>query len=143
MKIVVAYDGTDGAKRAAHAGVPIARASNAALLLVHVLDPRADLAEFQGSHEEALAEATRQAEEAARAFAGELGTDGGAVEVRVGTTQRGEDTGEALARIAKEEGAELIAIATRRAGGLSGFFLGSVTQQLIHAAECPVMVVRI
>ncbi|MCA9856790.1 MAG: universal stress protein, partial [Dehalococcoidia bacterium] len=40
-------------------------------------------------------------------------------------------------------GAEMLVIATRRAGGLSGFFLGSVTQQLIRHSGCPVMVVRV
>lgn len=140
MKIAVAYDNTEGARKAAQAAVPIARASNASLVLIHVLNPRADLAEFEGSHEEALNAAMRKAEGNARDFATGL-LDG--VEVRVELQERGEDPGEALARYARELGADLIATATRRAGGLSGFFLGSVTQQLIQKAACPVMVVRV
>ena len=59
------------------------------------------------------------------------------------TVERGEDTGETVCRVATDEGAEMLVIATRRAGGLSGFFLGSVTQQLIRHSGCPVMVVRV
>ena len=140
MKIVVAYDGSEGAKQAALASVPVARVSDATLLLLHVINPRADLGGIQGSHDEALREATRRAEEEARAFAADLYDR---VEVRVDTVERGEDTGETICRIASGEGAEMLVIATRRAGGLSGFFLGSVTQQLIRHAGCPVMVVRV
>ena len=140
MKIVVAYDGSDGAKQAARASVPIARASDATLLLLHVINPRADLGGIQGSHDEALREATRRAEDEAKAFAADLYDR---TEVRVATVERGEDTGETVCRVATDEGAEMLVIATRRAGGLSGFFLGSVTQQLIRHSACPVMVVRV
>ncbi|MGE3962048.1 MAG: universal stress protein [Dehalococcoidia bacterium] len=140
MKIVVAYDGTDGAKQAAQASIPVARASSATLVLLHVLNPRADLADIHGSHQEALREAIRRAEEAAREFiAGQYDQ----VEVRVETVQRNEDIAETIGRFATAEGADLVVTATRRAGGLSGFFLGSVTQQLIRQSPCPVMVVRV
>ncbi len=140
MKIVVAYDGSEGAKQAVRASLPVARASNATLLLLHVLNPRADLAEIPGSHQEALSEGTRRAEYEARSFVADLGTE---AEVRVEILPRGKDTGETICQLAAAEGADMIVTATRRAGGLSGFFLGSVTQQLIRHASSPVMVVRV
>ena len=140
MKIVVAYDGTEGAQKAAHASLPTAQASGATLLLLNALDPRSDLAEARGSHEEALRATTAQVEAEARGFIESLHAG---AEVRVVVTERGEDPGETIARALREEGADLVFIATRRAGGLSGFFLGSVTQQLIGRSPCPVAVVRV
>lgn len=140
MKIVVAYDGSPGAQAAVRASVPLARASRARLVLLWVIDPRSDLGGIRGSHSEALLKATRDAEVSAQDFAADQ-YDG--VEVRVELQERGEDPGEALARHAKAMAADIVVAATRRAGGLTGFFLGSVTQQLIRESACPVMVVRV
>ena len=141
MRILVAYDGSEGAQRAARAAAAIAQEASGRLTLLHVLDPRADAAHVQApTSREAVEEVRRQCQDEARAFADTLmdGIDGW-VEV----VQRGEDISEAILRIAGEVGADMIAIATKRAGGLSGLVLGSVMQEILRDADCPLLVVRV
>ena len=140
MNFVVAYDGSDGARRAAQETVPLARATNGALVLVHVLDSRVAAAGVQApSTDEAMKVVIQTAEKEAGDFA--QGLMAGA-RVRVEVQDRGEDRAEAIIRIADQEQAGAIAIATRRAGGLTGSLLGSVTQQLIRDSHRPVLVIK-
>ena len=53
----------------------------------------------------------------------------------------GEPIAEIL-RVAKEEHADLLVIATHGRTGLKHFFLGSVVERVIRHAHCPVLVVR-
>ena len=50
-------------------------------------------------------------------------------------------TTKAILELAGDRGADLIAIGTRGLGALGRLALGSVAQQLIHEAECPVLTV--
>jgi nucleotide-binding universal stress UspA family protein len=60
------------------------------------------------------------------------------VEQRV---QRG-DPASVLLRAAEEAGADLLVVGSRGRGGFAGLLLGSVSQQCVHHATCPVVVVR-
>jgi len=140
VDIVVAFDGTEGAEKAARSAVQVARASRANFTLLHVIAPRNDLGLAGAADRMTVERAIDRATIEAKDFA--IGLIDGA-RVRVELAHQGEQAGEALARIARSLGADLIYSANRRAGGLSGFFLGSVTQRLILDASCPVAVVRV
>lgn len=141
LKILVAYDGSDGARRVLRGTAPLARAADATVILLRVLDPRVDAAAARDeAHVAALmVVAERRAEEelvdAATGLAPQTRT-------RVEVVRRGEDVGETIVRVAREEAADIIAIATRRAAGVTGMLLGSVTQQVIRGAPCPLLVIR-
>ena len=52
------------------------------------------------------------------------------------------DPASALAAEAERVGAALLAIGTRGRGGFRGMMLGSVSHGVLHAAKCPVAIVR-
>jgi nucleotide-binding universal stress UspA family protein len=53
------------------------------------------------------------------------------------------DAGKEIVRLAREEGVGLIAMATHGHSGWRHFVSGSVTERVIHLAECPVLAIRI
>ena len=60
------------------------------------------------------------------------------VEIRQSTV----DDDPAPALLAAAQGAELLIVGSRGQGGFAGLLLGSVSQQCVHHASCPVVVVR-
>ncbi|MCB9100913.1 MAG: universal stress protein, partial [Anaerolineales bacterium] len=53
-----------------------------------------------------------------------------------------EPAAEAILNVAQIRQADLIVMGTRGRSSLEGLLLGSVSQKVIHHADCPVMVVR-
>ena len=50
--------------------------------------------------------------------------------------------GEYICRVAKEDGATMIVMGTRGMGTIRRTILGSVSDYVLHHANCPVLVVR-
>ncbi len=48
---------------------------------------------------------------------------------------------QALITAARQQGADLIVVGRRGSGGSPGLEIGSTSQQLVHQADCPVVVV--
>jgi len=141
MHILVAFDGSEGARAALREAVQLARATNGDLIVLDVVQPRADAANVVAT---SMAEAVQQVVAERRAAAAgavrELHAERAAI--RVDELPRDRDVPEHIVAVAAESGADLIAISSQRAAGVRGLVLGSVTQHVLRLAEMPVMVVR-
>ena len=139
MRILVAYDGSDGAQEALKVAANLVRDSNGELVVCHVLDPRIDAADVVApSRDAAMLEVRGRARSAIEAATADLGV---AIVVLVEELRRGEDPAERLVSVAATEQLDLIAVASRRASGLRGLF-GGVSQEVLRLSPCPVVVVR-
>lgn len=139
MRILVAYDGTDGAREALTVADDIAAQAEGELVVCWVLNPRIDAADVvAATTDEAMVEVVARSQENIEDALADLEAS---AMIRVESVDRGEDVGERLAKVAEEEEATLLAIASRRASGLRGL-MGSVAQEVLRLSPCPVVVVR-
>ena len=132
--IVLALDGSEGAKKAIPVAVELARAGGGKIVIAHAEERtigkgggpiHADEKEIRQELDDLAAELSEQGIEA---------------------TVRAEDVmvggpGHVVASIADEVGADLIVAGTRGHTALSGLLLGSVTHRLLHIAGRPVLAV--
>jgi nucleotide-binding universal stress UspA family protein len=140
VRFLVAYDDTNGARAALAAAVPLARAASAEVVVLQVVNPLIDAAGVTApTTHEAMQQVTAKDRAAIDARLAELGLQ---AEVRVEAATRGEDDWEHIVHVAQDVDADLIAIGSRRAGGLAGAVLGSVVSSVVQHAHCPVLVVR-
>jgi nucleotide-binding universal stress UspA family protein len=136
-RIVVGVDGSENARRALQWAANEARIRHARLEVVHAwhvpytgVYPAATALFEPGPFEEA-AKATIE-----DAIAGE-DLSGLAHPVERVISQGGA----AVAILDAAKGADLVVVGTRGRGGFAGLLLGSVSHQVVHHAECPVVVV--
>ncbi|GAB4270342.1 MAG: universal stress protein [Deferrisomatales bacterium] len=139
--ILIPLDGSDLSEQALDAALPLAEAFGAEILFLGVIDLTAGMydvyaeafnpvdlkAQLESFLETALDRAKARAEARgarARRF------------LRVGVPH------DEIARLAEEEGADLVVMTTHGRKGLSHLLLGSVTEKVIRTAPCPVLVVR-
>ncbi len=140
MRFLVAYDGTDGANAALTAAAKLATGGGSELVILHVLNPLIDAASVVApTTHEAIA---KVAAESRASIEAQLKALGATADVRVELATRGEDDWEHIVHVAQDIQAELIAIGSRRAGGLTGALLGSVVRAVVQHSPCPVLVVR-
>jgi nucleotide-binding universal stress UspA family protein len=140
MLFVVAFDRSEGALAALRAAERLATAAGATLTAVEVLDPRAAATDVLApTRGEAMASVAADALERLK---GALAAAEITAEAVIEQVRRGDDVPTTLARVAEERGADVLAISSRRAVGVAGLVLGSVTQHVLRVARCPVLVVR-
>ena len=109
--------------------------------LLRVLNPLLDAADVVApSRAEAMTVVAGHAREALVAAAAEAGLPDAAIEVV--EVEHGEDVAEAIGRSAEAQGATMVVISSRRVASVAGVVLGSVTQEVLRCAPCPVLVVR-
>jgi nucleotide-binding universal stress UspA family protein len=146
MKFLVALDRSEKNRAVLAPAAALARAAGAEVLLLNVYNPWVDTVfSAAGTPKERLKEvaADRQTylEEQARALA-ELPVATRAEPIHWPSGRGTEEVAEAVARVARESGADVLVVASKRSGGLPGVLLGSTVQALLRLSPCPVLVVR-
>lgn len=132
-RVLVPVDGSDQSVRALEQGVAVARAVDATLDVVTVVDVReldtaADVAPKKAAGEDLVAETLAQVD-----------TDGVPVTTAV---ERGVPD-ETIRTYADEHGVDLVVMGTHGRTGVRRFVLGSVTERVIRLSDVPVLVVHV
>lgn len=124
-RIVVGYDFTEAADDALTWALDLAEPLKADIHLVHIADSSDDADPKVVERRAALA---RVADDAGPRVRSQLAL--------------GSDVARALVDLAEESNADLIVVATRQVSAMQRWFLGSVADEVIRAAHCPVVTVR-
>jgi nucleotide-binding universal stress UspA family protein len=133
MKIVVAYDGSDPAKRALDRAADLADGDDK-LVVVAAAEPQPSAGLEAGAHLDPSEVARRRGdlEEAQRRL-----SERGIEAEQVGGQG---DPGAVIVSAAKD--ADLIVVGSRGLSPVQRIMLGSVSSKVVHRAQCDVLVVR-
>lgn len=123
-KLLVAYDFSEHADDALGWAVDLARSLKATVAVVYVT--------AEGADEEKVSAARRDLARVADDIGPEVASH----------VIEGDDPAETLVRFADESGIDAIVVGTRALGTLQRLLVGSVTDEILKRAHCPVMVVR-
>lgn len=138
QKILITVDDDPLAAHAAEVGVGLARSLNAEIALIHAMDPSLIYSPEAGAVVDEISQHAQQ--DAARImadFRARLPSGTSALQfIRQGRP------GQEIVRAAKEWPADLIVIGSHGRRGISRAVLGSVAEEVMRHAPCPVLVVR-
>jgi nucleotide-binding universal stress UspA family protein len=138
-RVLVAYDGSDNAKRALSRAVEIAKRSKGDLRILVVADTDVYLAGSAGVLRNQIRRSLRESAYGRLSEALAL-----AKEARLaahGSIAEGDPADEILA-VASQRKEDLIVIGRRGQSGLTRFLMGSVSSKIINNAGCDVLVVK-
>lgn len=158
-RIVVGVDGSPRAQQALAWALEEARLRRARLQVVHAYEVPADLTSTALAYAAPGAAALEQAVEQQRRHREQVQTSARQQAETVvrralrdaGWTSHGDVEAEPVlvaddkpsrALLDRARGADLLVVGSRGRGGFTGLLLGSVSQQCVHHAPCPVVVVR-
>ena len=149
--IVVGVDGSKESKNALHWAVEEAGLRGTGLRVVYAYDFKPawrELAYAEVTTREQMEvlqkQGQREADEArahAEALVGSIVRDVADQGVKVQTIVM-QDHHPAEALMAQSEDADMLVVGSRGRGGFTGLVLGSVSQQCVHHARCPVVVIH-
>jgi nucleotide-binding universal stress UspA family protein len=134
MNVLVAYDGSDGAKRALELAGGLARPEDH----VSVIGVAEGIPLF--GHASGLPSPEQEEERQAQLLdaASRLSASG----VAASLVRRSGDAATAILEVANEEGVELIVMGTRGVSTVERWLVGSVSTKVLHHAHCSVLVAR-
>ncbi|MCS7057900.1 MAG: universal stress protein [Meiothermus sp.] len=133
--ILLAYDGSPHARKAAMMASDLARRYRARVCLVHAYDP---IPAYLG--EPFLQEAISRRTEAAERVVQEARSLLEGLEVEVEVLEG--PPAEAILRVAEVRGVDLIVMGTRGLGQLEGLLLGSQSQKVLARSQSPVLLAK-
>ena len=126
QKILVGYDGSDGAEKAADVAGAIAAKFGATVIVCHAF-----------GHMPATAKPSEVRQLIAPVL-DRLGKMGVATQVAIPDA----DPAEGILSSAEEQGADLIVVGSRGRGTFANLLLGSVSERVLRYAKIPVLVTR-
>lgn len=145
QKILIAYDGSNGAERALIKASELARLCEAHLVVLTVYRHHsmleASLSMVRGASEPgsnldaAMRGAARDAADYAKSHASDAGVGTVSAFIKAGQPAR------TIVAVAAEKGCDLIVVGSRGLGATEGYLLGSVSHKVTGLAGCPVLVV--
>ena len=138
-RILVPIDFSDCAKKALRYAIPLAKEHEAAITLLYVVPPSYQVGEY-GGFDYACLQAAAQADSERELAA--LTVDEVRGQVPVETLVRAGSPAFEIIETAKSLPADVIVISTHGRTGLKHVLLGSVTENVVRHAPCPVLVVR-
>jgi nucleotide-binding universal stress UspA family protein len=141
MKLLVALQASDNDVAIIAPSGELARTVGADVTLLHVVNPMTDASNIVAfSRAEAMSQLVSERQAYLERFAAQYDPR---AKTRVEQLAHGEDVPNGIARVAHEENADILVIATNRASGVRGLILGSVAQHLLRLSPCPILVVRV
>lgn len=140
-QILVATDFSEPADVAVNYGRDLARAYDATLHVIHVIE---NMHGFYGADVGfALADVERNVEAAVqRDLDATLSRHADDALNIVATVKRGSNVAHAITEYAKTNAIDLIIVGTHGRGAVSRFLMGSVAERVVRSAPCPVLTVR-
>jgi nucleotide-binding universal stress UspA family protein len=135
--IVWATDGSEHADRALEYAVQIARRDGATVHVAHVVEK---LGGVRVAGQNAKLDEERLDDKIARQVRA-LNAEPGVTATLHMTAGRSGDVAGRIAEVGAECGADLIVVGTRGHSAVVGAMIGSVTQRLLHVADCAVLAV--
>lgn len=138
-KILIPTDGSKTAEHAAGQGIELAKALNAMVYGLYVID----ISAYAGVPTEAIWESMRGLlEEEGKKALKLVENMASSIKVEYEALLREGVPSEDIIKFAKEEGIELIVMGTAGRRGLDRLLLGSVTEKVVRTSPCPVLVIR-
>jgi nucleotide-binding universal stress UspA family protein len=138
-KILVPIDFSDCSKKALQYAIPLAKEHGARITLLYVVPTSYAVGEYGGyDHASILADMRTSGKKEIDRLAKDM--VGG--EVPVNTIVSGGAPAREIIKAAKAAEMDVIVLSTHGRTGLKHVFLGSVTENVVRQAPCPVLVVR-
>lgn len=136
-RILIAVDDSEFAEHAADVGIELAKSLQADVGFVHVFDPSVGPSGMWGVTAETLMEISERTAKHLLATFRERTASSSVREF----VESGKPASK-IVEVAKKWPADLIVMGSHGRGKIQGLFLGSVSQEVLHHASCPVLVVR-
>lgn len=141
-KILLCTDFSENSVPAKDLAVDYARTFSAKLIVIHVIDTWAGFPAFEGRLPIDVSQVVKSMETAVQADLAEMQKKLAEVLGPVETRSRFGSPAQEIVNLAAEEAIDLIVMGTHGWTGLKHVLVGSVAENVVRTAACPVLIVR-